>query len=440
MLKSTRSILQDVLNQFIIRKTLLICFICAVVFSCSSVNLNRELKGVNSILEGDFYNNQFTGILIVNPDKTDTILALNSDKYFIPASNVKIFTLYSGLKLIPDSIPALKYIKQNDTLYFEGTGDPSLIHPFFNDTSALKFLENHPNLVFSNSNFRDTKLGPGWAWEDFEFYFSPERSGLPAYGNVVKILESDSLMVSPGVFNNSIRRGKQNHKRSITENKFNIPENLIDTLEIPFITSNELTQSLLQNELQKPIKLSEGFPEGQKKVLYGMSTDSIYKRMLFESDNFLAEQLMLVASSTLSDSLSFKISRNYILKNQLLFLNQQPRWVDGSGLSRYNLFTPESFVHVLSKLREEVAQDRLFHIFPMWDASGTITKPSTTNETNFIYAKSGGMGNVYNLSGYLITKSGKVFIFSFMNNHFRMPSSEIRQKMYSILKKIHDLY
>ena len=33
-----------------------------------------------------------------------------------------------------------------------------------------------------------------------------------------------------------------------------------------------------------------------------------------------------------------------MLENQLKDIKQQPRWVDGSGLSRYNLFSPMSFV------------------------------------------------------------------------------------------------
>ena len=43
--------------------------------------------------------------------------------------------------------------------------------------------------------------------------------------------------------------------------------------------------------------LLDSFPVEEKKVLYGIATDSIYKQMLYESDNFLAEQLLMVGSS-----------------------------------------------------------------------------------------------------------------------------------------------
>ena len=70
--------------------------------------------------------------------------------------------------------------------------------------------------------------------------------------------------------------------------------------------------------------------------------------MMQESDNFLAEQLLLLASSTLSDTLNTKTAIEYMLNNHLKDLKQQPRWVDGSGLSRYNLFSPEAIVYVLN--------------------------------------------------------------------------------------------
>ncbi|MEM8762997.1 MAG: D-alanyl-D-alanine carboxypeptidase, partial [Bacteroidota bacterium] len=108
------------------------------------------------------------------------------------------------------------------------------------------------------------------------------------------------------------------------------------------------------------------------------------------------------------------------------------------GLSRYNLFTPMSFVQILQKLQQEIPEERLLTLFPNWTINGTVARPNPA--VHFIYAKSGSMGNVYNLSGYLKTKSGKILIFSFMNNHFRIPSAVVRQKMYQTLEELHERY
>ena len=190
----------------------------------------------------------------------------------------------------------------------------------------------------------------------------------------------------------------------------------------------------------KEIFLTQQFPDGKKQTLYGMETDSIYKRMLLKSDNFLAEQLLLTASGMVSDTLSTTNAIDFMLDNHLNDLEHQPRWVDGSGLSRYNLFTPRSFVQILQKLYKETPEERLFSIFPMWGPDSTVEQWEDPTTEPFLFAKSGSVGNNYNLSGYVKAKSGKLLIFSFMNNHFRIPSSEIRATMYATLKHLYENY
>ena len=151
--------------------------------------------------------------------------------------------------------------------------------------------------------------------------------------------------------------------------------------------------------------------------------------MMEISDNFLAEQILIMASSTLSDYLDTDKVREHILSNYINDLQQEPRWVDGSGLSRYNLFSPKSFVQVLNKLYDEIPRERLLNFFPIAGKTGTLKSYKTMNGEPFIYAKSGTVGNNYSLSGYLITKSGETLIFSFMNNHYRIPTSEVKMNM-----------
>ena len=93
-------------------------------------------------------------------------------------------------------------------------------------------------------------------------------------------------------------------------------------------------------------------------------------------------------------------------------------------------------VRLLEKISEEVPQKRLFQLLPAGGESGTIKKLYKA-ETPYVYAKTGTISNVHTLSGYLITESGKVLIFSFMNNNYTVPSAEIKAGMEIILKNIH---
>ncbi len=407
-----------------------------LLHGCSSSHLSK----LDSRLRNEPLKNSFHGLVVMEANTGKLIYDNNGDKYFTPASNVKILAFYTGTKLLPEAVPTLKYILQNDTLYAEGTGDPSWLHPYFKDSTAIKFLKGYSNIALHLTNSSEEKYGPGWAWEDYHFYFSPEKGPLPLYGNVATISNNNELQVSPPYFSNKVLEEEKPVQRQEFANRFYISPTEQDTLEVPFITSNLLTKQLLDSVLKNKVRLIDRFPKGEKKILYGIATDSIYKRMLYESDNFLAEQLLMVSSSTLSDTLNTDTSIAYMLENELQDLEHRPRWVDGSGLSRYNLFTPKSMVQVLQKLYAEIPKERLFHIFPMWDASGTIEEWKDLNSEPYIFAKSGSLGNNYNLSGYLKTKSGKILIFSFMNNHFMVTSSQIRIEIESVLNQLHEKY
>ena len=52
-------------------------------------------------------------------------------------------------------------------------------------------------------------------------------------------------------------------------------------------------------------------------------------------------------------------------------LPQQPKWVDGSGLSRYNLFSPNDFIWLLNKMKNEMGMKRLKII---WYKHSMLTK------------------------------------------------------------------
>jgi D-alanyl-D-alanine carboxypeptidase/D-alanyl-D-alanine-endopeptidase (penicillin-binding protein 4) len=397
-------------------------------------------KTITATLNLESFRNHFTGILIYDPSSGDTLYRLNSDKYFTPASNTKIFTLYTSLLLLPQQIPALKYCNLNDTLFIEGTGNPSLLHPYLNDSSVTRFLKGFKNISLNQNNFTDSKFGPGWAWEDYDGYYSAERSALPIFGNVVTISNTDTLRVIPSYFISDVSPVKNTINREIDTNTFYFDPTRKDTLEIPFKTDSSVIQTLLEAALGKEISVVQKMPCEEKMILSGILTDSINKRMMQESDNFLAEQLLLLASSTLSDSLNTGTAIAYMLKNHLKDLKQQPRWVDGSGLSRYNLFSPEAIVYVLNEIHREVPKERLFNLFAEGGESGTIADWYPGNPHPYIYAKTGTLGNNHNISGYLITKSGKTLIFSFMNNHFTNPSSDIKKQMQYVFEWVRDNY
>jgi D-alanyl-D-alanine carboxypeptidase/D-alanyl-D-alanine-endopeptidase (penicillin-binding protein 4) len=405
-----------------------------LLFGCASSRLSK----LDSRLNNGPLKNSFHGLVVIDSKTAETIYNTNGDRYFTPASNVKVVTLYTSLKLLPKNVPALKYAIQKDTLYVEGTGDPTWFHPYFKDSTAIALFKKHDHLALHLKNSIEDKFGPGWAWEDYDTYFSPQKNTLPLFGNVLTISNNNGLEVYPQFLSEMVSVKDESKKREEFTNQFYIKPLEQDTLQVPLITNDSLTKKLLEEILKKNVTLIDSFPSIQKEVFYGIASDSIYRQMLHESDNFLAEQLLMIGSSTLSDTLSTQKSISYMLENELSDLEHKPRWVDGSGLSRYNLFTPRSMVQILQKIYSEVPKERLFKLFPMWDSTGTIKKWEKEGIEPYIFAKSGSLGNNYNLSGYLKAKSGKILIFSLMNNHFTVPTSQIRAEIESVLNQIRE--
>ena len=149
---------------------------------------------------------------------------------------------------------------------------------------------------------------------------------------------------------------------------------------------------------------------------------------------------MLLVSSTLGDTLSFERARDHVLKQWLTGLPQPPRWVDGSGLSRYNQLSPASVVYLLQKMQAEIPEARLFALMAQGGRPGTLRTWSRDPMGPYLFGKTGSMGGVQNLSGYLKTRSGKTVVFSFMNNHFTGPGRLVRARMERILEWVREHY
>jgi D-alanyl-D-alanine carboxypeptidase/D-alanyl-D-alanine-endopeptidase (penicillin-binding protein 4) len=141
------------------------------------------------------------------------------------------------------------------------------------------------------------------------------------------------------------------------------------------------------------------------------------------------------------DTLKTESAIKEIKENELATIANELLWYDGSGLSRYNIMTPNALVTVLEEIRNKIGDQGIKKIFPAGGVSGTI-KNWYQGELNrpYIYAKTGTLRAVHCLSGYIYTDSGKTLIFSFMHNNFKGSSNPIKEKMNSLLQLIKAKY
>lgn len=437
-----------------------VIFLGGNLFSACGVSTRMSKTAHRTILRDSTIQQAHIGISIYEPSTGKYLFNYQSDKYFIPASNTKLFSLYTGMKYMPDSLPILKYARIHDTIFAVPMGDPTFLDPRFTYQPLLSFLDTcRLPVIFTNRYFREEVYGRGWAWDDADEPFMPERNALPIYGNTSMATFKPTLdatgSIMPGslTFSNApiqpSRREyyKDNRLSSATihripgSNDFEVhyPDTIQEQRQrIPFYTRGIATALEILNKRYPSVSASPGnFEEPTvTHTLFSQPTDSLLKPMMLISDNFMAEQLMLMASYQRFGIMNEEVMIESMLRTELRDIPQPVKWVDGSGLSRYNLFTPRSFVYILDKMNRDFGMSRLKTILPT-GGQGTL-KNSFLEEKGYIYAKSGTLSNNAALSGYLYTRKSRLLIFSIMVNNYRSPAGPVKASFERFLQKIRE--
>jgi len=398
------------------------------------------------------FNRAFTGFTLLDPETGKTLTDINGDKYFTPASNTKILTLATCLEMLGDSVPALSYYHLGDSLVFRATGDPTFLNPNFNYwQKGYHFLLQSPaKRIFEKSYQGHLKrFGPGWAWEDYEYDYSTRREKFPLFGGLMRLsaVRPDSLKIEPDYFRKLLRPVPWDSGYfSITEvehfiyysTKTRFPSDY--ERFIPINWQQFISDHRLWDILGRPVFGGYGLPEPDTmSTLYSTPLDTVLRRMMYQSDNFIAEQMLLVCAGQKFDILQQDTIIKWMLDSVLTSLPQRPRWVDGSGLSRYNLISPRDLAQVLFKLWKEQPREFLLSLFPAGGVNGTVADfYKGKNGKPYVFAKTGGMSGVHCLSGYVVCKSGKTLIFSFMHNNFVGSNRAWKEEMQRILEMIRE--
>jgi D-alanyl-D-alanine carboxypeptidase/D-alanyl-D-alanine-endopeptidase (penicillin-binding protein 4) len=446
-------------RYFSLKQLLIINFSFLIFTSCSiQQKISRSAK---KVINNSSLLTAHVGISIYDPATGKYWYNYQGDKYFVPASNTKLSTCYAAMKYLGDSLKCFLAIENDTALIILPTGDPTFLHPDYKTQPAFDFLKKSKKKIYTTDiKWKSDALGSGWSWNDYNESYMAERSPMPVFGNLLKWIQEKETINKSEPFiiysmpeinwpvNFSTVNAKNFEvKRKIGENEFELIQGTekYKELYVPFVTHGIRSSiELLSDTLGKKISLIDEQNQFFKKnkfigqYLKTQSTDSLLKPMMHRSDNFFAEQSLLMVSNERLGVMNDEKIIDTLLKTDFKDLPQKPRWVDGSGLSRYNLFTPQDFVAILNKMKNEFGMERIKVILPT-GGTGTISNYYKA-DSNFIFAKTGTLSGVVALSGFLYTKKGKLLIFSTLVNNHQASSTAVRRAVEKFIEEIRNKY
>jgi D-alanyl-D-alanine carboxypeptidase/D-alanyl-D-alanine-endopeptidase (penicillin-binding protein 4) len=441
---------------------------------------------IDSMADAPEFANAHWGIMIVDPERGDTLYSRNAGKLFMPASNMKILTSATVLDhLGPDyryrtSVAARGSIRDGTLagdLMVIGRGDPSVSDHMLKDAMipllaiadslhARGIRRITGRLIPGGNAFPDATLGFGWSWDDFEDSFSApidellfnegfsvlrvrggERAGDPVQvetrpARSYPRVNVAAVTVSPSPPGDSTRPRVtvlRARKDSITWDV--ILEGQIaarDSASVEVTHHNPITAYLAA--------LGEALTN-RGILIDGQSTDSLTRvdtlfavqspplreilpALMKPSQNQIAEMLFRTAALE-ETNIGRADSARAVLERQLKRWGvAEPETVirDGSGLSRYNYVSPRSLVKVLDAMRRSPHFRVYYDAMPIAGVDGTIRNRmrGTPAEGN-VHAKTGTLAMARSLSGYVTTADQHLLIFSFLCNNWTVPVRSVER-------------
>ncbi len=404
------------------------------------------------------------------------------DKVFMPASNNKLLTASAALSSLGPDFHFTTTIcgngqRDNSTykgdLVLRSDGDPTLYTRFYDDPREKFFLwadslkslgitHIDGDIIGDDNAWDDETRGNGWSWDYFNNYYAPEIGPLQINENYIDvriIAPSDStgsIQLIPSTpsgyytLKNEIvlqdsGRNRIRYNRDADMNVITFSGTLTigsDTLEVaPTLHNPTLfyTQVFLETLDSVGISVS-GIALDCDEISADrlIATDTllniaspplseILKKLMKPSQNLYAETLVRAMGFEFKGIGSFDSGR-VVVQNVLGDMGIEKgsyRYVDGSGLSRYNYVSPREINTILRSMYfgkdSQVWQTALTYA----GIDGTLRRRMRgTRAENNVHGKTGTIANVRGMSGYVTTADGEDLSFSFLINGHLHNSSD----------------
>ncbi len=420
---------------------------------------------LDKILDAPALKGGVTGAIVCRVEDGRVLYARDADTRLIPASNRKLFTSAAALEVLGDGFrihTALRADAKPDaagtiggSLYLRGGGD-GLLSPDDLDALARTLARSGVkrvagNVVGDGGLFTDGPYGFGWEWDDFSDEEFPQISALEVNEGVLGVHVAPGKAVGdppvvtltpPTDFLPVVVAAKTGAKdapndcavsRPWDKNYFRVTGTLplgamldqsVPVKDPPLLAATLLRQSLARAGITVTGRAVTGQTPPQTTLLaehLSLPLALYLPRMNKPSDNLLAECLVRLTGTDGDKTVSYDAghTRETAFLRSLGLDTSTLNLVDGCGVGRRNFVTARAVAQLLLGMHRKPDWRVWYDSLPIAGVDGTLKgRMKGTPAANNVHAKTGTLGGVRALSGYVTGRSGALYAFSLLMNNF----------------------
>lgn len=409
--------------------------------------------------------------ILVETQSGQVIYSRDADRYFVPASNVKLLTTAAALSSLGPNFTIRTSVygqPNNGPLHLVGRGDPTLGDDQLSAlASQLKNqgVQTVSSLLGNDSYFAGPAVNPNWEWEDVQAgYGAPANSlilnanelGLTLYpqavGQPLRVEWDDPTLQNQWQienFSRSVGAGQSEYVdigRDLSRPVLRVYGQLISgaALETASVAvpnpAEYFVDRFRQTLSQQGITVSQtglttAAPSGAE--LAAVTSPSLAQwiiRTNRNSKNIYAEAMLKsLGAKDPEDATAAGIDAVETILQRLGVSPDLYNIVDGSGLSRHNLATPQAFVDILQAMDRSPHSTAYRNSLAVAGTSGTLR--NRLGGIGF-RGKTGAVSHNAALSGYLAPPNHEPLVLSVMINNLDQRGRVLRQTIDDIVRKI----
>ena len=430
-------------------------------------------KAIETITNRPQFSQARWGVVVNKLNNSQSLYSRDSDKYFIPASNLKLLLAAAALQQLGANYRIRTSIYGTDSglLRLVGRGDPSLTDVQLTALARQLKLTGVRQLTYLavERSRTDDIINPDWEWGDIQADYGAPIGSLIINQNAVKLqllpqqigqplrlvwsdpiaatqwqsVDNQSVTVKPGeptevelnrdlsgILHLSGRLSINSPPELVSLAVINPAENFVQHLRrVLLIEGIKDNRSRVRLNIVEVEKQLANAPEIA--AINSPPLSQLLVETNLNSNNLYAEALLRTLGSKVNSFDSNSQKGLIAVKQALTNLGVDPKgyvMADGSGLSRHNLVSPNAIAQTLNAMASSQYAAVYRASLPVAGVSGTlVNRLKNTPAQGVVSAKTGTMSGVLALSGYINAPNYEPLVFSIIVNQSDQSSATIRQ-------------